>query len=87
MTQGVVKKSKATTAPRRPNNPGQKKGPRVIAPKKASLMKKQKMNKKLSAGLIEKTERTLAHRAGHLEMLKGGKKDRKEADGAKAKSK
>jgi Protein of unknown function (DUF2462) len=29
---------------------------------------------KLSAGLITKTERTLAERAGHLELLAGGKK-------------
>jgi hypothetical protein len=31
---------------------------------------------KHSAGLITLTERSLAEKAGHLEMLKGGKKDR-----------
>lgn len=35
---------------------------------------------KYSAGLINKTERSLAEKAGHLEMLKGGKKGKK--DGA-----
>jgi hypothetical protein len=53
---------------------GPKKGARNIAPKKASLVKQRKMTKKLSAGLITKTERTLAERAGHLELLAGGKK-------------
>ncbi|KAI5240708.1 hypothetical protein E4T43_05941 [Aureobasidium subglaciale] len=33
---------------------------------------------KHSAGLITLTERSLAEKAGHLEMLKGGKKDRLE---------
>jgi len=30
--------------------------------------------------LIAATERTLAAKAGHLELLKGGKKDRKEKE-------
>ena len=34
---------------------------------------------KHTAALTAKTERTLAQRAGHLELLKGGKKDEKEA--------
>ena len=33
---------------------------------------------KHTAALTAKTERTLAQRAGHLELLKGGKKDEKE---------
>lgn len=33
---------------------------------------------KHSAGLTTLTERSLAEKAGHLEMLKGGKKDRLE---------
>ena len=33
---------------------------------------------KLSAGLITKTERTLAERAGHLELLAGGKKQQQQ---------
>lgn len=32
--------------------------------------------KKLSSGLTAKTERNLAERAGHLELLKGTKKDK-----------
>lgn len=32
---------------------------------------------KISSGLTAKTEQNLAKRAGHLEMLAGGKKDSK----------
>jgi hypothetical protein len=38
---------------------------------------------KLTAGLTARTERSLAARAGHLEMLAGGKKDKKENQGKK----
>ena len=37
------------------------------------------MFQKHTAALTAKTERTLAQRAGHLELLKGGKKDGKGA--------
>ncbi|KAF2766244.1 hypothetical protein EJ03DRAFT_251675, partial [Teratosphaeria nubilosa] len=50
-------------------------GSRVIKPKKASLQKQQQMKKKHSAGLAALTEKSLAGRAGHLEILRGGKKD------------
>ena len=43
------------------------------------------MRKKQSAGLGGQIEKSLAERAGHLEMLKGGKKDRQEREAAKAK--
>lgn len=36
-------------------------------------------NQKLSANLTARTERSLAEKAGHLEMLAGGKKDGKGA--------
>ncbi|PIG88881.1 hypothetical protein AARAC_002566 [Aspergillus arachidicola] len=62
---------------------GPKPGPRQIAPKKQSLIKQQKMTKKLTAGLISKTERNLAQKAGHLELLAGGKKDKKKENGNK----
>ncbi|KAF7592774.1 hypothetical protein BBP40_012532 [Aspergillus hancockii] len=76
MVQGSLKK-KSTAAPKKPAALGPKRGPRQIAPKKLSLIKQQKMTKKLTAGLTTRTERTLAQRAGHLELLAGGKKDRK----------
>ncbi|GFF29414.1 conserved hypothetical protein [Aspergillus udagawae] len=61
----------------RPTALAPKRGPRQIAPKKATLIKQQKITKKLTAGLTAKTERSLAQRAGHLELLAGGKKDKK----------
>ncbi|MCJ1388713.1 hypothetical protein MMC18_001562 [Xylographa bjoerkii] len=85
MAQGTVKKSKAATASRRPSVLGPKKGARTIAPKRASLVKQKKITKKHSAGLINKTERTLGEKAGHLEMLAGGKKKGKAPERAKEK--
>jgi len=85
MAQGTIKKSKVVTASRRPSILGPKKGARTIAPKRASLVKQKKITKKHSAGLINKTERTLGEKAGHLEMLAGGKKKGKGAEGAKEK--
>ncbi|KAA8648596.1 hypothetical protein EYZ11_011418 [Aspergillus tanneri] len=81
MVQGSLKKAKANTAStKRPSALGPKRGPRAIAPKKASLIKQQKITKKLSAGLTAKTEKNLAEKAGHLELLAGGKKDKKKVD-------
>jgi len=48
-------------------------------------VKQKKITKKHSAGLINKTERTLGEKAGHLEMLAGGKKKGKGLEGLKEK--
>jgi len=54
-------------------------GNKVIKPKKAVLVRAQTIHKKHTAGLQAVTEKTLAGRAGHLELLRGGKKDRKQS--------
>ena len=74
MAQGQAKKIKAPAA--KPTNRKQT-GNRVIKPKKSALQKQQAMKKKHTAGLTELTERSLAGKAGHLEMLGGGKKEKK----------
>ncbi|KAL2012996.1 hypothetical protein VTN00DRAFT_521 [Thermoascus crustaceus] len=81
MAQGEIKKKPAASSSKRPTALGPKRGARQIAPKKPALVKQAKMTKKLSAGLIAKTERSLAERAGHLELLAGGKKDKKKENG------
>jgi hypothetical protein len=58
---------------------GPKPGARVIKPKKSSIISQNKIKHKSSAGLVGQTEKLLAEKAGHLEMLKGGKNDKKEA--------
>ncbi|KAF3039716.1 hypothetical protein E8E12_004884 [Didymella heteroderae] len=83
MAQGAVKKSKPAAAPRKPSKTGPRPGQKVIKPKKASLIQQHKIKKKSAAGLVGTTEKFLAEKAGHLEILRGGKKDKKE--GAKAK--
>ncbi|KAM0706636.1 hypothetical protein Q7P35_005964 [Cladosporium inversicolor] len=79
MPQAQLKKSK--TGPKTPAKPSQRiqTGNKVIKPKKASLVRAQTIHKKHTAGLQAVTEKTLAGRAGHLELLRGGKKDRKQS--------
>lgn len=78
MAQNAPKKSKPASSSSS-KHPSQRKntGTRVIKPKKPSLQKAQAMRKKHSAGLTALTERSLAGKAGHLEMLGGGKKEKK----------
>jgi len=57
---------------------GPRPGAKVIKPKKAKLLAKAKLLKKHSAGMTARTEKNLAERAGHLEIIKGGKKDKKD---------
>ncbi|EPS27862.1 UPF0390 protein [Penicillium oxalicum] len=87
MAQGLLKKSKPASATAKRSSAAaakMKRGPRQIAPKKQALIRQAKMTKKLTSGLVTKTERSLATKAGHLELLAGGKKDRN-AEKAKAK--
>ncbi|SMR43611.1 unnamed protein product [Zymoseptoria tritici ST99CH_3D1] len=81
MAQGPAKKAKAA-APKATQR--KQTGNRVIKPKKAALIKQNTMKKKHSSGLSTLTEKTLATKAGHLELLRGGKKDRQAAEAAKA---
>ncbi|KAF2840968.1 hypothetical protein M501DRAFT_1002050 [Patellaria atrata CBS 101060] len=77
MAQGAPKlKSKPAAKPRSGSRSGPKPGARVIKPKNPKLIKQQKVIKKRTAGLTAQTEKALAERAGHLEMLKGGKKEK-----------
>ncbi|KAJ6261255.1 hypothetical protein Dda_3923 [Drechslerella dactyloides] len=85
MAQGTKKLSKPTASKSRPQALGPKKGHRTIAPKKNILVKQKALKKKVTSGLTAKTERNLAEKAGHLELLPGGKKDRNKAAIAKAK--
>ncbi|KXT17237.1 hypothetical protein AC579_5795 [Pseudocercospora musae] len=81
MAQGQIKKAKAPA----PKNTNRKQtGARVIKPKKASALKREQFKKKHSAGLILATEQSLAGKAGHLEILRGGKKDKKDKKAEKA---
>ncbi|KAK3646473.1 hypothetical protein LTR56_008571 [Elasticomyces elasticus] len=83
MAQGQMKKTKP---PANKLNTRVQTGNRVIKPKKVALQKQQKTNKKHTSGLTAMTEKSLASKAGHLELLRGGKKDRKtEAAAAAAK--
>ncbi|KZZ97863.1 putative protein family UPF0390 [Ascosphaera apis ARSEF 7405] len=84
MAQGAVKNKPKAPAPAKKTGKLSK-GARVYKPKKTSLVKQQKITKKLTSGLTAKTERMLAEKAGHLEMLAGGKKEKLEKAQEKAK--
>ncbi|KAG0130647.1 hypothetical protein HOY82DRAFT_562018 [Tuber indicum] len=86
MVQGNKKLSKplAKQGSKRKNAGITKKGHKTIAPKKSILVKANNLKKKVTAQLTAGTERSLAERAGHLEVLKGGKKDKKEKEQKKA---
>ncbi|PGH10182.1 hypothetical protein AJ80_07541 [Polytolypa hystricis UAMH7299] len=77
MAQGEIKKKAPATAKKSSVLRTTKKGARSIAPKNSQLIKHKKMNKKFAAGLTARTERSLAEKAGHLELLAGGKKANK----------
>ena len=87
MAQGTVK-----ARPARPNTSTKsqsssgvtKKGARTFKTKNAKLAKQQKMTKKFSAGMINQTEKMLGEKAGHLEMLAGGRKKGGDAKGKNA---
>ncbi|KAJ5122023.1 UPF0390 protein [Penicillium atrosanguineum] len=79
MAQGALKKNKKVTATAQREsraNARTRPGVKQIAPKKAALVKQAKLTKRLTSGLVGRTERSLAQKAGHLELLAGGKKDR-----------
>ncbi|KAK3325835.1 hypothetical protein B0H66DRAFT_140453 [Apodospora peruviana] len=80
MAQGGVKKN-ATPNPRKEGKAGgarlqNKRGGQgaVSKPKKAKGTSADKMQKKLSAGLVARTEAMLGEKAGHLELIGKGRK-------------
>ncbi|KAI9838825.1 MAG: hypothetical protein M1819_004031 [Sarea resinae] len=83
MAQGPSSAKKPQKAVNHARNASSKskvsKGARMIAPKNQRLIRQKNITKKLTSGLTARTERSLAEKAGHLEILGGGKKDKKDA--------
>lgn len=69
-----------------PSNPNRKQlGARIIKPSKnSSALKTAQFKKKHSSGMTALTEKSLASRAGHLELLKGGKREKRQELAKKA---
>ncbi|KAI0100130.1 hypothetical protein GGR51DRAFT_533182 [Nemania sp. FL0031] len=78
MAQGAPKKTSRPAATARANKPQPtKKGARVAKAKKGKgSSAADKLQRKLAAGITNKTERLLGERAGHLELIGPGKKAR-----------
>ncbi|ETN45299.1 uncharacterized protein HMPREF1541_09130 [Cyphellophora europaea CBS 101466] len=91
MAQGLLKKPTSSSKPssstshshHNPKKGITKKGAVRMKPKKATLQKQAKMTKKLTSGLTAQTERMLSLKAGHMEMIGGGKGRNKGQDGGK----
>jgi hypothetical protein len=71
MAQGTIKKLGVKPAAKANNSAKTRKGARVSKPKKATSS--DKMQKKLSSGMVARTEKLLGERAGHLEMIGKGR--------------
>ncbi|KAI1133408.1 hypothetical protein F5Y10DRAFT_228970 [Nemania abortiva] len=78
MAQGAPKKTSRPAATGRANKPQPtKKGARVAKAKKGKgSSAADKLQRKLAAGITNKTEKLLGERAGHLELIGPGKKAR-----------
>ncbi|KAI1156857.1 hypothetical protein F4825DRAFT_401220 [Nemania diffusa] len=84
MAQGAPKKTSRPPAAGRANKPQPaKKGARVCKAKKGTAA--DKLQRRLAAGITNKTERLLGERAGHLELIGPGKKARGAAAAAAGK--
>ncbi|EMG48762.1 hypothetical protein SBY92_004038 [Candida maltosa Xu316] len=88
MAQGNLKlKSKqAARVTKNQKNP-KKAAPKIIKPKKATARDSQKLTKTHLGQLMKSTEKLIAGRVGHLELIKGSRrqveKENKEAKKAK----
>lgn len=72
MAQGNLKlKSKAPKRVTKKQTDAKKAAPRIIAPRKATLKENHKFAKTHQAQLLTSTEKLIASRVGHLEILKG----------------
>ncbi|ANB13703.1 hypothetical protein AWJ20_4646 [Sugiyamaella lignohabitans] len=80
MVQTALKKSsslgptKSGKVSKHSKNP-KKAAPKQIAPKKRGAVEDKKIAKKHSAALTSATEKLLASRVGHLELLKGTRRE------------
>ncbi|KAK1991270.1 hypothetical protein LX36DRAFT_358523 [Colletotrichum falcatum] len=80
MAQGGLKSSSRPAPTGKPKQKSTKNSSRVAKPQKAKAHgSADKLQKKLAAGLVGRTEKLLGERAGHLELIGKGKK----AKGAK----
>lgn len=71
MAQGAIKQKAKPTLAAKPKQKGAK-------VKKSKTTKADKLQKKYTAGMVEKTEKLLGERAGHLELIGKGKKAKKD---------
>lgn len=73
MPQGTVKSKAKVPAPK-----NQQRKAAVAKPKSKTTA--ARLQKKITAGMVAKTERLLGERAGHLELIGKGKKAKKSDD-------
>ncbi|KAH3669005.1 hypothetical protein OGAPHI_002760 [Ogataea philodendri] len=78
MAQGNLKlaKKKSARVTKHQKNP-RAAAPKILKPRKANSDEKQlvRLSKKHSATLVASTEKLIASRVGHLELIKGSRKE------------
>ncbi|CAN6674142.1 hypothetical protein TRVA0_050S00694 [Trichomonascus vanleenenianus] len=74
MPQGVLKKSAGKSKVAKKQCP-KKAAPKLIAPKKQRAVKEARITKKHTAAITAATEKLIASRVGHLELLKGTRRE------------
>ncbi|KAK9366726.1 hypothetical protein V1509DRAFT_628917 [Lipomyces kononenkoae] len=73
MVQGTLKNIKAKTTSKKLTP--KKAAKKIIAPRKNSAIVTAKLKKKHSAAIAVNTEQLLSSRVGHLEVLKGSRRE------------
>lgn len=76
MAQGSLKLSKTKVSkPKQRKSKSSSKGPTIAKPRKAAALKEAKIKHQHTASLTASTEKLIASRVGHLELLKGTRKE------------
>ncbi|KAK9456634.1 hypothetical protein V1511DRAFT_494874 [Dipodascopsis uninucleata] len=74
MVQGTLKPNKSKKISK-PAQQAKKAAKKTFAPRKSSIVTSSNLKKKHSAGIASGTERLLSSRVGHLELLKGSRRE------------
>ncbi|CUM62875.1 uncharacterized protein PRCAT00000434001 [Priceomyces carsonii] len=76
MAQGNLKlKNKAPARVTKKQRNPKKAAPKILKPRRSSALKSQKLNKFHLGHLMKSTEKVIAGRVGHLELIKGSRRE------------
>ncbi|KAG7194213.1 uncharacterized protein KQ657_004925 [Scheffersomyces spartinae] len=86
MAQGKLKlKAKAPARVTKKQQNPKNYAPKIVKPKKQKIIESEKLAKVHKAQLANSTEKLIASRVGHLELIKGSRRQIEKAEKEKAK--